>query len=280
MQFKTVSKEVFKSCLGEQLVYANFNLREDIARYLNDLRYGVCRMEEKRVVDVFIENAGIARSENRALCQDTGYVQVYMSVGNRVFLDFDIQQTVNEVVSEVYKKFALRQSLADPVTRVNTRDNTPAFIDTEIVEGDTLDVWIMIKGGGSENVSGAGLLLPTAAMEDVSKWAVGVIAQAGSKACPPYLIGVCVGGTLAKAVSVSKRLLLEYIDQNTMNKVENEISVSILKNANKLSVGFQGLKFGDTIIAAKVKTIPCHIATLPVAVSIGCNSIRQGYFRI
>jgi fumarate hydratase subunit alpha len=277
---KTVQESDFRRLLSDALKQANFHLREDIVEYMRQLAEKEKTEKNRKIVELFLENNKIAREEERAVCQDTGYVQLFVRVGNNVHIGFDLEKAAGETVTESYEKLKLRKSIAHPVTRLNTGSNTPVFVDVELTTGDELEVTVMIKGGGSENVSRAEFLLPTSSEEDIADWAAEAVQKAGAKACPPYLIGIGIGGTLEKAVYHSKKLLLERIDRDAMDEIERKLADSIRKKINGLDIGFQGLKFGETAMAVKVKTIPCHIATLPVALSIGCNAVRQGYFKI
>lgn len=277
---KTIREKEFEPLFREQLKQASFNLRDDIHVYLAELKEKTVPESRKNVVELFIQNNKIAREENRAVCQDTGYVQVFFKIGQDTHIDFNLEKSVNRIVAEVYEGYFLRESIAHPLNRKNTGTNTPVFLDTELVPGDVFEVSIMIKGGGSENVSKADFLLPTASEADIVNWAVNAVKSAGAKACPPYLIGIGIGGNLEKAVRQSKKLLLQRINEEGMDADEKRLADKILEQVNLLDIGFQGLKFGQTAMAVKVKTIPCHIATLPVALSIGCNAVRQGYFKL
>jgi fumarate hydratase subunit alpha len=274
---KAIDEAIFKEKFREQLIHANFQLREDVRVYFKNLRERVSQKQQK-IVDIFIENSEIAFREKRALCQDTGYVQVFVRIGNRARIDFDLEKAINLSVKEVYQDCGLRKSLAYPLSRQNTSGNTPAFIDYEFCEGENLEVFIMLKGGGSENATKAELLLPTASLEEIESWVVKMVEKIGARACPPYLISVGIGGNLGKALYYSKKMLLEGIDEGGMDEEEKSLSENLLKKINALPIGFQGLQFGETAMSVKVRMIPCHIATLPIALSIGCNSVRQGRF--
>lgn len=277
---KTVSEAAFRAKLEEALVHANFHIRGDVLEYFQALHSRLSDGQEKTIVDIFLQNAGIARNESRAVCQDTGYVQLYIETGDQVLAPFDMEKAVNETVAKVYNECGLRFSLADPLTRLNTESNTPAFIDWERGKGDTLKVTVMLKGGGSENVTRTGYLLPTAGREEIIAWVMDALKAAGSKACPPYLVGVAIGGTLEKAVGLSKKLLLLPIGDRTGTFSENELADILLSNINTLPTGFQGFHFGDTAMDVQVRSLPCHIATLPVALSIGCNAVRESGFTL
>lgn len=277
---KTVREEDFRRLLDEQLIAANFHVRDDVAEWLKAAAGRETAEKNRKIVEMFLENNRVAGEEKRAVCQDSGYVQLFVSIGNDVFAGFDIEKAAESVVANCYERHFLRKSLAHPVSRNNTGNNTPVFIDYERMPGDSLEVTVMIKGGGSENVTRAEFLLPTASERDIAAWAVDAVKKAGAKACPPYLIGVGIGGTLEKAVYHSKKLLLERIGKGHMDETEKRLSQAIREGINGLDIGFQGLKFGETVMDVQVKCVPCHIATLPVALSIGCNAVRQGYFKL
>ncbi len=277
---KSVDKERFTKKLKDALFEAHFNLREDIRDFFLSFKSSLKRPEEKKIVDIFIENSNISKTEKRALCQDTGYVQFFIEIGRDVHINFNIEKEIETIIAEFYEKNYLRKSLADPITKLNTQNNTPVFINYNLVEGEELKVDILIKGGGSENVTKTKLLLPALTSDEIEATIVKEIESVGSSACPPYIIGVCIGANLEKALYYSKRLLLYRINDNPMNEREKEMAERLKEKINSLPIGFQGLKFGPTVIDLKVKIIPCHIATLPLAISIGCNAVRQASFKI
>lgn len=277
---RRISETDYAVALKKALVAANFTLREDVRRYFDKLYDMTSHPDHRSVVEVYCENASIACRENRALCQDTGYVELFVRLGREACVDFDLRTVTDQCVAEVYETFRLRMSLAHPVTRENTLDNTPAFIDLEPSEGDKLRVDVLLKGGGSENAAKTGMLLPTASENEIVAWVVDHIRALGAKACPPYLLGVGIGGTLAKSAYAAKRLLLEPVGSVSRDPLESRIEEKIFREVNRLPIGFQGLKFGETAMSVRVKTIPCHIATLPVSVAVGCNSARQASFEV
>ncbi len=277
---KSVDREEFTKKLKDALCEAHFNLREDIRDFFLSFKSSLKGPEEKKIVDIFIENSNISKTEKRALCQDTGYVQFFIEIGRDVHINFSIEKEIETIIAEFYEKNYLRKSLADPITKLNTQNNTPVFINYNLVEGEELKVDILIKGGGSENVTKTKLLLPAFTSDEIEATIVKEIESVGSSACPPYIIGVCIGANLEKALYYSKRLLLYRINDNPMNEREKEMAERLKEKINSLPIGFQGLKFGPTVIDLKVKIIPCHIATLPLAISIGCNAVRQASFKI
>lgn len=264
--------------MEEALHTAHFSLRPDVRLYFEKVKQAL-PPQAQEIVSFYEKNASIAQKEHRALCQDSGYVQVYLYIG-RVCFDFPLQDTINEVVSHFYKKNHLRYSLAHPLTRENTQTNTPVFLTTEWVEREGLDVMILIKGGGSENVTRYSLFLPTENVEAIENWIVEEMKSISSRGCPPYLMGLCIGGTVEKALSYSKQMLLKPLGFVSSDALEREIARDLKKRLNELSIGFQGLGFGETVMDVFVRILPCHIATLPVAFSLGCNSVRQAHFSL
>ncbi len=281
MKTRHIDRIRFENLFSQELERASFELRDDVAEFFDDLKNRTSIVRNSEIVDIFLQNRILAVEEKRGICQDTGYVQVYIEMGRNTAVDFDVEQSINNIVKKVYEKLKLRKSMAHPITRENTQTNTPAFVDVEFSKDNTTRVRILLKGGGSENITRAGFLLPTADRLEILNWVVESVRLAGAKGCPPYLVGVGIGGNLTKAVSVSKKLLLRTIgNREEMDKIESEMADDLLNQINTLPIGFQGLRFGVTAMDVQVKTISCHIATLPIAVSLGCNAVRQGYFEI
>ena len=234
-----------------------------------------------KIIDLFIKNNCIAKSENIPVCQDTGVCTFYIEIGNKVNLDRGIiYDAVQEGVSIGYKEGYLRKSMVtDPLLRnKNSGDNTPAFVYTEIVEGNKLKIWFLPKGGGSENVTGLKCFEPTADETQIIKYITESIKSIGSKACPPYKLGICIGGTVDYCLMMSKKILIdEFADKSRRALL---LSKKIIKETNKLKIGMQGLGIGDTVVKANIKFLPVHIAMLPVALSVSCNAVRIGRLEI
>ncbi|NPV02134.1 MAG: fumarate hydratase [Brevinematales bacterium] len=277
---KRITRGEFENAFRDALVHASFNLRPDVLAYFKRLRDEAAQDIQKETVNIFIDNSITACAEKRGVCQDTGYVQLYLRIGADTLIDCDLQESADRMTAEVYSSMFLRASIADPITRRNTETNTPVFVHTETGGAEGLDGHIMIKGGGSENLTRTAALLPTLGKDDIAGWAIEQVLAAGSKGCPPYLVGVGIGGTFEKAVHWSKRVLLRTIGEEGMSPEEREIAGMIKAEVNRKGKGFQGMRFAETVMDVQVRTNPCHIATLPVAVSIGCNAVRQARFII
>ncbi len=235
------------------------------------------RGTEKTVVDILLKNAQVAFSENIPLCQDTGLIIVFAKVGIDVHFSKPLQELVDEGVRLGTAEGYLRASMvSDPLRRVNTKDNTPAIIHIEMVEGDHLELDIMAKGGGSENASAVKMLTPGEGREGVIRFVSEQVSAKGANCCPPLIIGVGIGGNLEVSSMLAKKAIIRGIGSRHLLPEYRELEAEILKSVNDLNIGAGG--FGGTLTAMDVliETTGCHIASLPVAVNLGCNSTRHG----
>jgi len=229
------------------------------------------------VLKSIIENAGIAREEMLAICQDTGMAVIFMELGMNVHVcGGDLEEAVNEGVRRGYEKGYLRKSVVrDPIDRVNTNDNTPAVIHYSVVKGDKIKIIAAPKGFGSENMSALVMLNPSAGIEGVKKFVVDTVSAAGANPCPPVIVGVGVGGTMEKCAYMSKKALLRPLGQGNADKFWNGVERELLEEINKLGIGPAGFGGRITALGVSIETFPTHIAGLPVAVNIGCHVTRH-----
>ena len=238
----------------------------------------------KSILSQLIENADIAANGKLPLCQDTGLAIVFVEQGSRVVFEADsdnpnatIYDAINEGVRQGYRDGYLRKSVvAEPLrTRTNTGTNTPAVIHYEIVPGESLSITLMTKGGGCENKSAFKMFNPTESRETIIDWVSDVVVRAGANACPPYIVGVGIGGDFEQCCLISKKALLRGLDRPHSDSFYAEMEALILKKVNASGVGPQGLGGDTTALGVKIETAPCHIASLPVAVNIECHSHRH-----
>ncbi len=233
------------------------------------------------VLDQLIENAEIAASESIPMCQDTGLTLVFVEIGQEVHVAGGLVEAINEGVRRGYGEGYLRKSVVrHPLDRVNTGDNTPAVVHLEIVPGDKLKITIAPKGGGSENMSAARMLKPSDGVEGVTKFVVDTVVSAGSNPCPPLVVGVGLGGTLEKAGILSKKAILRTIGEAAANQIDAQLERDLLEAVNATGVGPSGLGGRVTALAVHVESYPCHIASLPVAVTLQCHAARHVTFVI
>jgi len=230
--------------------------------------------------DVFrqlIKNAEIAREEKVPMCQDTGFAVVFLELGQEVKIEGgDLYAAVNEGVRRGYKEGYLRKSIvADPLNRVNTGDNTPAIIHTEIVPGDSLKITVAPKGGGSENMSALKMLKPAEGVEGVKKFVIDTVRVAGSNPCPPVVVGVGIGGTFEKSAILAKKALLRPVGESSPIPEIAKLEAELLEQINKIGIGPQGFGGIITALDVHVEVYATHIACLPVAVNINCHAARH-----
>jgi len=227
------------------------------------------------VLNQLIENQQLAREKQRPICQDTGMAVVFVDIGREVFVDGDLAEAVNEGVRRAYVDGYLRKSVLDPITRVNTGDNTPAVLHVRFVEGDKLLLTVAPKGFGSENMSRVTMLPPSAGTEGILNQIVSAVSEAGASACPPVVVGVGIGGTMESCALLAKRQLLrplgEPAEREDLAKLEQEVLLRI----NATGIGPMGLGGVTTALAVQIAAEPTHIAGLPVAVNMQCHACRH-----
>ncbi len=234
-----------------------------------------------KILKQLVENAGIAKNEKIPLCQDTGLAVIFVEQGSEVFVKADKGQTlfdaINAGVAAGYKNGFLRNSVvAEPLNkRKNTGSNAPAVIHHSVIPGDKLKINVITKGAGCENKSQFKMFNPTAGREEIIKWIVDVVKQAGADACPPLIIGVGIGGNFELSCLLSKKALLRNIQQRNGDEFYAELEDELLSRVNALGLGPQGLGGDTTTLACLIETAPCHIGSLPVAVNIECHSHRH-----
>ena len=257
---------------------ANLYLPEDVLDALKQARQKEVSPLGQEVIDQLTENATIATKEKMPLCQDCGYTVVMREVGQDIHIKGgSLEDAVAEGVRRGYGQGYLRKSIVRrPFSaRVNTTDNTPPVVHTDIVPGDKLKIVVMPKGGGSENMSRLGMLSPSQGRQGVVDLVVNAVSQAGSNPCPPVIIGVGIGGTSEKAMFLAKKALLRKVGQPSDDAEVAELEKELLTRINDLGIGPQGLGGTVTALAVHIEVFPAHIASLPVGVNIQCNSARH-----
>lgn len=223
------------------------------------------------------ENISIAEKGIFPLCQDTGMACVFLEIGQDVHLiGGDLSEAVNRGVRKGYEDGYLRKSIvSDPLRRQNTGDNTPAYINTEIVKGDKVKITVAPKGFGSENMSRIKMLAPSEGENGVKDFIVKTCSEAGANPCPPIVVGVGIGGTFDKAALMAKKALLIPLDKENSDEYYNAMEKELLERINNLGIGPQGFGGKTTALAVKIIAAPTHIAGLPVAVNINCHVSRH-----
>ena len=230
----------------------------------------------KDILAKLIENAHIAREEGIPICQDTGFAVVFVELGQEVHLvGGDLKEAIHEGVRQGYQEGYLRKSICHPFTRKNTADNTPAIIHLEMVPGDGLHLIVAPKGGGSENMSRVTMLTPAVGIQGVKDFVVQRVKESGANPCPPTIVGVGIGGTFEMAAMLAKKALLRPLSSQNPDPELSTLEQKLLEEINGLGIGPQGLGGRITSLAVHVNMMPCHIASLPVAVNIQCHAARH-----
>ena len=235
-----------------------------------------------KILQQLVENARLASEERIPLCQDTGLAVVFVEQGAEAVIECPADKTavdaINAGVTAGYEKGILRKSVvSEPMQhRKNTGNNCPAVIHWSIVPGDKLKITFMAKGGGCENKSAFRMFKPTAAAGEIVDWVVEVVKNAGADACPPFVVGVGIGGNFEVSCLLSKKALVRSIDKSNADSFYAGLEKDLFTRINRLGVGPQGLGGDTTALAVLIETAPCHIASLPVAVNIECHSHRHG----
>ncbi len=222
------------------------------------------------------ENAWLAREEKVPICQDTGFAVVFLELGQEVHLvGGDLKEAIFEGVRQGYRDGYLRKSICHPFTRVNTGDNTPAIIHTEITPGEKIKITVAPKGGGSENMSRVMMLTPSDGVEGIKRYVVQRVKESGSNPCPPTIVGVGIGGTFEEAALLAKKSLLRPLGSRNPDPELETLESDILTAINNLGIGPQGLGGRTTSLAVHILMMPCHIASFPLAVNIQCHAQRH-----
>jgi fumarate hydratase class I len=282
----TIRRDDFVTSIADALQHISYFHPPDYVRALAD----AYRVEEspaaRDAIAQLLTNSRMCAEGHRPICQDTGIVVVFLDVGMRVRWDSDatVEEMVNEGVRCAYRDpdNTLRASMvADPLgARKNTGDNTPAIVHTRIVAGDSVDVRIAAKGGGSENKAVFATLNPS---DDLVDWVAVTVPTMGAGWCPPGILGIGVGGTAEKAMLLAKESLLAPIDIHELkargpaNRIE-KLRLAIYERVNALGIGAQGLGGLTTVLDVKILDYPSHAASLPVAMIPNCAATRHAHF--
>jgi fumarate hydratase subunit alpha len=268
----SVTDTVKKLCME-----ANYALEPDMLRAFDRALQKERSAAGRQVLQILQDNAELARTQKIPYCQDTGFVVCFVELGQDLHVTGGLlTDAINEGVRQGYTEGYLRASIVrSPFDRVNTKDNTPAVVHVEVVPGATLKIQIMPKGGGCENKSKYKMLLPAEGVDGVKAWVLECIKTAGPDACPPLVAGVGVGGTFEKAAILSKKALFRELGTPNPDPSVAALEQELLEQANRLGIGPQGYGGDTTALGIHILTYPCHITSLPVAVTIECHAHRH-----
>ncbi len=263
------------SAIEKLFIDANYNLSDNVLDALSKAAEKEGSPVGKEVIKELIVNANLARDEHIPICQDTGLAVTFMEIGQDAHIvGGSLADAVAEGVRRGYKDGYLRKSCCDPFTRKNTGDNTPPIVHTKIVPGDKIKIVALPKGGGSENYGEVRMLVPSQGKDGVKAFVLDMVNKGGPNPCPPIIVGVGIGGNFETSALLSKEALMVPLGERSNDPAIAAIELELLDEINKTGIGPQG--YGGTVTALDVhiKMMPCHIASLPVAVNIQCHAHR------
>ena len=275
---REVNVKEISDAVRDLCIKSNTELGEAEVEYIKKMQDVEESTTGKEILSMLLENARIAREEQIAICQDTGFAVVFIDLGQDVRLvGGDLNEAVADGVRRGYGDGYLRKSiLGDPIKRVNTGDNTPPVIHLTLVPGEKVKIVVAPKGGGSENMSAVRMLKPSDGIEGVKSFVVETVDKAGGNPCPPIVVGVGIGGTFEKCAYLAKKALLRPLGRRHPDPFYAQVEEELLRRVNSTGVGPQGLGGRVTALDVHVEVHPCHIASLPAAVNLNCHATRHG----
>jgi fumarate hydratase subunit alpha len=266
------------SAVRKLCIDANIYLDKDVVERIQDSLKAEDSPIAREILEQILMNARLAAEEQMPMCQDTGVAVVFVELGQEVHvIGGDFAEAINEGVRQGYRDGYLRKSMVDDSVfeRKNTRDNTPAIIHAEVVPGASIKITVAPKGAGSENMSEVRMMKPADGIEGIKSFVVERVRKSGGSPCPPIVVGVGIGGNFEQCAYLSKRALLRPLNTSNSDPRWNAVEVELLKRINELGIGPMGLGGRTTALAVQILTMPCHIASMPVAVNLQCHAQRH-----
>lgn len=271
---RVIKAETIHNAVVELVLTAARYLPDDVKQAIAEARANENSDSAREILGQLLENAELAASSGLPLCQDTGVGVFFVELGDQVHVEGNLPEIINNAMVEGYEKGLLRKSLCHPLTRANTKDNSPAVVHVDIVSGDKITIKHMAKGGGSENMSRCTMLTPAQGWEGIKEFVVRRMAEAGPNPCPPTIVGVGIGGTFDLAPALAKKALFRPLSKPNPDPQIAAMEEELLTEINKLGIGPMGLGGKTTSLGVKIEMRPCHIASLPLAVNVQCHSSR------
>ena len=273
---RIIQTRIITKIISELAVKANIVLRPDVLRALKLSLKNESKKISRNGLKAIMLNAKLARKNNMAICQDTGLPVVFVDVGDQVYIQGNIYEAIQQGIKEGYKKANLRESvILDPLRRKVKYSFGPALINFKVAKGKRVSLTVLPKGFGSENKSAVMMFKPTADVEQIVTWILDMVKLAGPDACPPFVLGIGIGGTSDEAGRLAKHALLKPINKRNKNRFLANLENKILREVNNTGIGPFGLGGKTTALGVNIETAPTHIAGLPVAINISCHALRS-----
>lgn len=274
---REIDVSVISQTVASLCVKANKILPDDLKKIIDFTFEKETNNLAKDIIRDMQSNLSAAENLDIPICQDCGMAVVFLEVGQDVhFTGGNLYNAVNDGVSKGYNEGFLRCSVvSDPLERINTGDNTPAIIHTNIVDGDTVKITVAPKGFGSENMSRLKMFTPAASREDIINYVLDSVMKAGGNPCPPIVLGIGIGGDFEQCAFLAKKALCRNVSTRNGNDYYADMEIEILNRVNELDIGPQGFGGNTSALAVNIETAPTHIAGLPVAINFGCHVTRH-----
>ncbi len=278
---RTIPARVIAERVKDLVIEANVLLPADVVAAFEAALSEEVSEAGRLVIEEILENRRVAAAERMPLCQDTGTSVFFVEMGADVAVEGgDLASAITEGMRAGYREGHFRMSMADPLTRANTGDNSPAVIHVTPVPGEGITISFLAKGGGTENASRLFMLTPASREEAIVAQVAAVVEEAGARACPPLIVGVGLGGAFDTAPIMARRALLRPVGAPHPEARIAELERRTLSAVNDLGIGPMGLGGRVTALAVHIEVAPCHIASLPLAVNFQCHSARHGEVRL
>ncbi len=281
---KTIKVQEIKEKIKDLLIEASFHLPSDVLEKLRDAHHHETAPTAKKILSYLLLNAEAAAGQRLPLCQDCGSVYIDIDIGKDLCIEglSNIQAVADKAVSEVYQDFYLRKSIvSDPLfERKNTGENTPAILSIGTCAGKALEIKVFLKGGGSENCSFFNMLNPSVSQDELIDLVKNIVKENASRCCAPVIIGIGIGSVSSEVLKLSRVASFRELTSYSTDKRYENLERKILEEVNKTHVGPQGLGGDTTALKVNIEYRPCHMATLPFALSLNCHSLRRASSKI
>ena len=273
---RTIPRQAIVATVASMCMAAGRYLPGDVLEALTKAEKNESLASARGILTQLVDNAALSSTTGLPLCQDCGLGVFFVEVGEDVRVEGGtLREAINAGMVQGYKDAYLRKSTCDPFSRQNVGDNSPAIIHFDLVPGDKIKITMMAKGGGSENMSRVIMLAPAQGWKGIREFVIRRVAESGSNPCPPILVGVGIGGNFElAAINAKKALMREVNDVHPDSKVA-EMEADLLESIDRLGIGPMGLGGDTTCLGVKISVVPCHLASLPLAVNIQCHSSRH-----
>ena len=273
---RTIDAAAIRDAVEALCIEANTSLPADVKAALDRAQAAEPWPLAKQTLELLQQNLCVAAQEDLPICQDTGMACVFLELGQDAHIEGDLTVAVNEGVRRGYEKAYLRKSItADPLQRVNTGDNTPAFLTVHLVPGSGCRITVAPKGAGSENMSRLAMLKPADGVQGVKDFVLETVRLAGANPCPPIVLGIGIGGSFDHCAALAKQALLRPLDQPNADPYYAALERELLDAINATGFGPQGFGGATTCLGVSIEQRPTHVACLPVAVNMSCHVTRR-----